>query len=58
MGSVDGEADGIHEGEPVADLNALGLLNSGLGADAWVRGSLLVIFWVIASAIGQLWGAV
>jgi len=32
MGSVDGEVDGIHAGEPAADLDAPGLLNSGLGA--------------------------
>jgi hypothetical protein len=32
MESVDGEVDGIHAGELVADLDALGLLNSGLGA--------------------------
>jgi hypothetical protein len=44
MESVDGEVDGIHAGELVADLDVLGLLNSGLGAQCsglWGRDTII-----------------
>jgi hypothetical protein len=45
MGSVDGEVDGIHAGEPAADPDAFGLLNSGPGARylGWGEAFLVIL---------------
>jgi len=45
MGSVDGGAEGIHEGEPCADLDALWVVEFEPGSsNVWVGESLVTIF--------------
>jgi hypothetical protein len=41
---VDGGVEGIHEGEPCADLDALWVVEFEPGSSVWVGESLLTIF--------------